>query len=77
MRLLKNFLNPFAKISKRMRGSKFAFNGINALDYDLNKIRLTIGKSYIDSFEWLKNKKATINPQNKKDDKCFQYALNK
>ena len=24
---------------------------------------------------WLRAKKATINPQNKKDDKCFQYAL--
>ena len=24
--------------------------------------------------KWLKNKKTTINPQNK-DDKCFQYAL--
>ena len=22
-----------------------------------------------------KNKRATINPKNKKDDKCFQYAL--
>ena len=22
-----------------------------------------------------KNKKTTINPKNKKDDKCFQYAL--
>ena len=25
--------------------------------------------------KWLKNKKATINPENN-DDKCFQYALN-
>ena len=23
----------------------------------------------------IKNKKATINPINKKDDKCFQYAV--
>ena len=23
----------------------------------------------------VKNKKATINPKNKKDDTCFQYAL--
>ena len=34
---------------------------------------LNRGGSYIDSPEWLKNKKATINPKN--DDKCFQYAL--
>ena len=42
--------------------------------YDLNKIRVSRGKSYIDSSEWLKNKKPTINPKNN-DDKCFQYAL--
>ena len=30
--------------------------------------------SYIDSPEWLKNKKATINPQNN-DNNCVQYAL--
>ena len=32
------------------------------------------GESYIDSPEWLKNKKATINLENN-DDNCFQYAL--
>ena len=41
----------------------------------LKKISLNRGGSYIDSPEWIKNKKATINPKNKKDDKCFQYAL--
>ena len=29
---------------------------------------------YIDSPQWLKNKKSTINPKNN-DDKCFQYAV--
>ena len=33
------------------------------------------GGSYIDSSDWIKNKKATINPINKKDNKCFQYAV--
>ena len=42
--------------------------------YDLNRISLSGGGSYIDSREWLKNKKATINPKNN-DGKCFQYAL--
>ena len=37
-------------------------------------ISLSGGGSYINSPEWLKNKKATINPKNS-DDKCFQYAL--
>ena len=25
--------------------------------------------------EWLRNKRATINPQNKDDNNCFQYAI--
>ena len=31
--------------------------------------------SYIDSPVWIKNKKTAINPINKKDNKCFQYAV--
>ena len=58
-----------------MRGSEFVFDGVDVLQYNLKKISLNRGGSYIDSPEWIKNKKATINPKNKKDDKCFQYAL--
>ena len=58
-----------------MRGLEFVFDGINLLHYDLNKISLNRRGSYIKSLDWIENKKATINPQNKKDDKCFQYAL--
>ena len=57
-----------------MRGSEFIFDSVDALYYDLNKISLSRGGSYIDSPEWLKNKKTTINPKNN-DGKCFQYAL--
>ena len=32
------------------------------------------GASYIDSPDWIKNKKETIIPINKRD-KCFQYAI--
>ena len=38
------------------------------------KINLNHGGSYIDSPDWMKNKK-TINPINKKDKKCFQYSV--
>ena len=58
-----------------MKGSEFVFDGVNALYYDLNKISLDRRGSHIKSPEWLSAKKATINPQNKKDDKCFHYAL--
>ena len=46
----------------------------DVLHYDLHKISLSRGQSYIDSPEWPKNKKATINLKNN-DNRCFQYAL--
>ena len=61
-------------VEEKMSRSEFVFDGVNALYYDLNKISLNRGGSYIDSPEWIKNKKATINPKND-DDKYFQYAL--
>ena len=57
-----------------MRGSEFIFDSVGALYYDLNKLSLSKGGSYIDSPEWLKNKKVTINSRND-DGKCFQYAF--
>ena len=27
------------------------------------------------SLDWIANKKATINPKNKKDNKCFQWSI--
>ena len=74
--LFKSLLQRYQKnLEESMKGSEFIFDGVNALYYDLNKISLNRVESYIDSPEWLKNKKAAINPQNKKDEKCFQYAL--
>ena len=43
------------------------------MHYNLNKISLSKGGSYIDSPEFLTNKKATLNLKNN-DDKLFQYA---
>ena len=57
-----------------MRGIEFVFDSIDLLCYELYKISLNRGRSYIDSPEWLKNKKATTNPKNK-DDNWFQYVL--
>ena len=76
---LKNFLKLFYKIIKKYleestRESEFVFDSIDLLYYHLQKLCLKRGGSYIDSPEWLKNKKATINPKNN-DDNCFQYAL--
>ena len=61
-------------LEKSMRGSEFVYDSVDSLYYNLNKISLSRGGSYINSPKWLKNKKATINPKNN-DDKCFRYAL--
>ena len=42
--------------------------------YKCHKVYIIRGGSYIDSADWIKKKKATINPKNT-DDKCFQYTV--
>ena len=74
--LFKSLLHRYQEnLEEKMKGSEFVFDGVNSLYYDLNKISLDRGGSHIKSEKWLEEKQATINPQNKKDDKCFQYAL--
>ena len=57
-----------------MRGSSFTFDRVDLLEHHLHKISLNRGGSYIKSSDWIKNKKATINPKNK-DNECFRYAI--
>ena len=35
----------------------------------------TLAESYIISPDWIARKKATINPKNEKDNKCFQWSI--
>ena len=77
--LLMNF-NSFRRryqegLQTKMKGSSFTFKRIDLLEYHLHKISLNRGSSYINSPEWLKNKKVTINPKNTEDNNCFQYAI--
>ena len=70
------FLQKYQEgLEESMRRSEFVYDSVDVLYDNLNKVSLSRGGSYIDFPKWLKNKKATINPQNRKDDKCFQYAL--
>ena len=57
-----------------MRKSEFVSDSVDLSHNNLHKISLNRGGSYIDSPEWLKNKKAKINPKNY-DDKCSEYAI--
>ena len=80
MILLMNFLNLFLdnyqKEEQVMRkGSDFTFESIYLSDYLLHKISLKRRKSYIEYPEWLRNERATINPQNN-DDKFFSVCNN-
>ena len=73
--VFKSFLQRYQKgLEESMRGSFFIFDSVDALYYDINRIKLGREGSYIDSPELLKNKNATINLKNN-DDRCFQYAL--
>ena len=73
--LFESFLRKYEEnLQEKMKGSDFEFDGVNFLYYDFNKTSINRGGSYIDSPQWLKNKKPSINPKNN-DDKCFQYAV--
>ena len=73
--LFESFLQKYEEnLQEKMKELDFEFDGVNFLYYDFNKISINRGGSYIDSPQWLKNKKSTINPVNN-DYKCFQYAV--
>ena len=55
--------------------SNFVYESVEECNIHFNKIDLRRGASFIDTPEWLKHKKAIINPQNKNDVYCFMYAI--
>ena len=58
-----------------MRVSGFVFDYVHLLYYKCHKININRGGSYIDSPDWIRNKKAIINPINKKDNEYFQHTV--
>ena len=71
--LFDSIKNRYKKNLESMKGSEFVFDYVHLLYYKCHEINLNRGRLYIDSPDWIKNKKATIHPINKKD-KCFQYT---
>ena len=67
--------NRYQNNLESMKGREFVFTYVHLLYCKCYKINLNRDESYIDSPDCIKNKKATLNPINKKDNKCFQYAL--
>ena len=60
---------------KSIRGSEFALDYLQLLCDNCHKLNFNYNESYIESCYWIKIKKVTINPINKKDNRYFQYAV--
>ena len=72
--LFKSLLERYQGLETRIEGSHFVFENVDLLYYTLHKISLNRGGSYINSPDWIKHKKATINPKSK-DSNCFRDAV--
>ena len=59
------------RLETSMKGRDFIFDCVNLLYYKCHKIKFKRDGSYVDFPDSIKNKKATINLINKKDNKCF------
>ena len=57
------------------RGSGFTDKSIGLLYYHFQRIDIRRGGPYTASPKWIVNKKATINPKDEKDNKCFRWSI--
>ena len=57
------------------KGSEFIPESFELLYYHFQRIDIRRGESYIMFPDWIASKKATINPKNEKDNKCFQWSI--
>ena len=74
--LIKSFPKRYQEgLETKMKRSSYIFERVDLLEYNLHKISLNRGSSYIESPESIKHKKVIINPKNTNDNNCFQYAI--
>ena len=75
--LFNTLLRNFQRIQETSngRGRKFIPDSVELLEYELHKVDIIRAESYIVSPDWIASKKATINPKNEKDNKCFQWSI--
>ena len=64
-----------AQETSNERGSEFIPDSVELLYYYFQRIDIRRAESYIMSPDWIASKKATINPKNEKDNKCFQWSI--
>ena len=70
-KLFNSLKNRYQNNLHSIRGSEFVFNYGQLLYYKCHKVNLNCSGSFIDSPDWIKKRKASINSINKKDNKCF------
>ena len=74
-KLLTSFYKNYQEDIQLCRtSSSFVYESVEELNIHFHKVDLRRGASFIPTPDWLKNKKATINPNNTKDAYCFMYA---
>ena len=56
-------------------GSNFRYSNVDSLNIHIHEIQLKRGSSYIETLNWIKPKKATINLKNTNDDYCFAHSI--
>ena len=64
-----------AQETSNERGIEFIPDSVELLYYHFQRIDIRRAESYIMSPDWIASKKATINPKNEKDNKCFQWSI--
>ena len=74
--LFDSFKNTYQNNLESMKGNEFIFDYVQLLYYKCHKINPNRGGSYIDSPDWIKNKKATTNPINKKRQQMLSIRCN-
>ena len=75
--LFDSLKNRYQNDLQSMKGSEFVLDYVRLLCYKCHitiRIHPNCGGSYMDSPDWIK-KKATINPINKRENKCFQHIV--
>ena len=72
-KLFNTLLQRFQRAQEKSndRGSEFIPDSVELLYYHFQRIDIRRAESCIMSPDWIASKKATINPKNKKDSKCF------
>ena len=75
--LFNTLLQNFQRIQKTSNesGSEFIPDSVEVLEYEFHEIDIIRTESYIITPDWIASKKATINPKNEKDNKCFQWSI--